>query len=306
MSIAPGAGPELVIAGAARSGTSFLAAALAAHPDIDPGSLKEPNYYSRHPDRGAEWYDALFHPRRPGLLRMDASVSYTYPLFPAALEALAAATTDPYVVYLVRDPVPRAVSHYLYYRHYFHQEQAETFGAALRSNPLYAGASDYEEWIGRLTATFGTERVLVVPFAAATKATDEVAAHICAAVGIGPMPDAEATAGAHQNNVVTFKHPALRFASRRLRRSRFYPVVRERLGASRLRRMRSLVTKDTALPSVAEVLATIDAEQAEQLRDLERRGDIAVRRALLEQDARLAVSWSAYWTTPAAVPQASA
>ncbi|MBA3524892.1 MAG: sulfotransferase [Geodermatophilaceae bacterium] len=300
------AAPDLVIVGAARSGTSFLAAQLSTHPRIDPGSVKEPNYYSRHLDRGDSWYDDQFGPRAPGVLRMDASVSYTYPQFPDALSALAGTGNDPYVVYLVRDPVPRAVSHYLYYKHYFKQEHAETFGEALRNNPLYVGASDYEAWLRRLSSTFGTDRLLVVPFAAATKAADAVAAQICSALGLPPMPEPDPDAGDHQNNVVTFKHPALRFASRKLRRSRFYPLVREKLGAGRLRRVRSLVTKNTALPSAAEVLAGIDAGQAEQMRALERRCDIAVRAALAEQDARLGLSWSAYWTTPDALPRAAA
>lgn len=298
--------PDLVIVGAARSGTSFLAAQLSAHPGIDAGSIKEPNYYSRHRERGESWYDDLFAPRTSGLLRMDASVSYTYPQYPDALGALAAGDGDPYVVYLVRDPVPRAVSHYLYYKHYFKQEHAETFGEALRSNPLYAGASDYEVWLSRLTATFGADRLLVVPFAAATKAVDAVAAQISSALGLPPMPEPDPDAGDHQNNVVTFKHPALRFASRKLRRSRFYPLLRQRLGAGRLRQVRSLVTKDTTLPSTAEVLAEIDSGQADDLRALERRCDVAVRAALAEQDARLGLAWSAYWTTPDAVPASTA
>lgn len=298
--------PDLVVVGAARSGTSFLAAQLSVHPHIDPGSIKEPNYYSRHLDRGDAWYGELFAPRTPGLLRMDASVSYTYPQYPGALAALAATGGDPYVVYLVRDPVPRAVSHFLYYKHYFRQEHAETFGAALRDNPLYLGASDYELWLERLTTTFGRDRLLVVPFAAATTAPDAVAAQICSALGLPPMPEPDPDAGNHQNNVVTFKHPALRFASRKLRRSRFYPLVRERLGAGRLRQVRSLVTKDTALPSTAEVLAGIDAGQAEDLRALERRCDTAVRAALAEQDARLDLSWSSHWTTPDALGERTA
>ena len=47
-------GPDLVIAGAARSGTSFLAAQFENHPEIDPGKVKEPNYYSRNLGRGSE------------------------------------------------------------------------------------------------------------------------------------------------------------------------------------------------------------------------------------------------------------
>ncbi|MBA2415663.1 MAG: sulfotransferase [Geodermatophilaceae bacterium] len=302
MVIDAGAGPELVIAGAARSGTSFLAAQLGAHPNIDPGSVKEPNFFSRAEDRGVEWYDALFSPRERGLIRMDASVSYTYPQYPQALSRLAATAPDATVVYVVRDPVPRAVSHYLYYRYYFKRETAIDFGEALQRNDLYAGASDYHRWLVDLRATFPRERVLIVPFRAVTAPGAEVAGRVCAALGLPPSPEPDSDAAAHQNQVVTFRHPALRLASRKLRRSRLYPLVRERLGASRLRRVRSLVTKDTSLPTTAEALSSCTPDQVEQLRELERRGHAAVSEALREQDLRLGLSWAEHWSAPNSLP----
>lgn len=292
---------DLVIAGAARSGTSFLAAQLSAHPGVDPGSVKEPNFFSRNYERGPGWFNGLFEPRSDALLRLDASVSYTYPQYPSALPRLAADSPDTYVIYIVRDPVPRAVSHYLFYRHYFKQESAVSFSDALASNNLYAGASDYRRWLEELYATFPRERVLVVPFRAVTAAGADVVTQVSADVGLPPRPDLVASAAAHQNNVVTFRHPALRFASRKLRRSRLYPVVRDRLGAARMRQVRSLATKNASLPTAAQALATCTADQLDQLRELEKRSDLAVTQALREQDARLGLSWSEHWTTPNAL-----
>lgn len=296
MSITPG--PELVIAGAARSGTSYLAAQLSMHPAIDPGSVKEPNYFSRNHDRGADWYDGLFAPRTVGVLRMDASVSYTFPRFPEALDRLADECQVRLVVYVVRDPVPRAISHYLYHRYYFKQEDAADFGTALRENPLYAGASDYGRWIAALQERFGIERMLVVPFQSVTGG--HVDEQVCSLLGLTPpAPEEEQGAEAHRNNVVTFKHGAFRVASRTLRRSRLYPLVRERLGADRLRRVRSLVTRETVLPTREQALASCSPEQRVELDELGRQARAAASQWLAEQDERLGLSWLPGWEATA-------
>lgn len=168
-------GPHVAIVGAARSGTTYLAALLGAHPCIDPGAVKEPNYFSREFARGRSWYDGHYEPSRPGVYRLDASTSLTFPQFPEALARLAADSPDVFVIYVVRDPVPRAVSHYLYLRNYFHIELAPTFGAAIRANPIYVGTSDYADWLSRIGQLFSPEQLLVVPFELVTQARPVVA-----------------------------------------------------------------------------------------------------------------------------------
>src|SRR4028119_1698880 len=99
-------GPGVVIAGAARGGPSALAAQLSEHPSIDPGKVKEPIYFSRHLDRGEAWYESNFAGRSDGVLRLDASTSYTSPLYPQALEQLAATPPEPYVIFSGGQPTP--------------------------------------------------------------------------------------------------------------------------------------------------------------------------------------------------------
>lgn len=283
---------DLVIAGAARCGTSFLAAQLGTHPNIDAGSIKEPNFFSRNYERGIGWYEGLFQPRQDDLFRMDASVSYTFPHFPEALNRLALHAPAALVVYVVRDPIPRTVSHYLYHRYYFKQENAPDFGMALAANQVYAGTSDYQRWLAALQDRFSTDQILVVPFSAV--AEGEVAARVWARMHLPPTED-QPQVEAHRNNVVTFKHEAFRVASRKLRRSRFYPMVRERIGADRLRKLRSLVTRETSLPSVEQALSSCSPEQLHDLREMERRSNQAVTDYLTEQDQRLGSSWLSYW-----------
>lgn len=292
------AGPDLVIAGAARSGTSTLAAALREHPSIDPGVTKEPNFFSRHYDRGQQWYDGLFAERADGLVRMDASTSYTYPQFPQALDRLADAAPEAHVVYVVREPVSRAVSHYLLRRHTLQIEEAPTFGAALSADSYYTDVSDYRHWIARLQECRGPDRLLVVPFPVLTGFSHDVATVICRRLGLAPPPLAPEAVTAHRNTVVEFRGAAARRGIKALRRSRVYPRVRAAIGATRIRRARTLMIKSAALPTVDEALASCSTAQREHLAAFRTEVENWVRTRLVEQDADTGLNWSPHWPRP--------
>ncbi len=285
-------GPDLVLAGAARSGTSSLAAQLGAHPDIDAGKIKESNYFSREFDRGPDWYESLYAERRGGLMRLDASTSYTSPQFPKALSRLAEAAPDVLVIYAVRQPTERALSHYLLRRHYFQNEHASDFGAALDESALYPDTSDYSRWIPALRETFSDERLLVVPFEVITGNAAAVTAEICGHLGLAPPPDTQAHGSLHRNHVVQYRNDLARTAARTLRQSPAYPWLRNLLGAGRTRKFRGLLTRQAQLPSTDEAMASCDATQLEMLRALDRRAGATVREYLRTQDQRLGLSWA--------------
>ncbi len=288
----PGPGPDLVIAGAARSGTSSLAAQLGHHPDIDAGKVKEPNYFSRHLDRGAEWYEGLYLPRRDGLFRLDASTSYASPLYPDAPARLAAAAPDCLVIYAVRQPTERALSHYLLRHFYFHIDPARDFGAALAGDSFYVEGSDYSRWIPELRKVFPEQQVLVVPFELITERPQEVTAQVCRLLGLPDPPAAEHRGRRHRNNVVEYRHEAARQAARAFRRSAAYPMLRSLLGPGRMRTARRAITREAELPSEDKALASCTAEQLAMLRSLDERAGAATMEHLAAQDARLGIAWS--------------
>lgn len=291
---------RLAIVGAARSGTSLLAAQLATHPQIDASAVKEPNYFSRHYDRGPDWYEGFFRPPSDDVVRLDASVSYTFPQFPEALGRLAESSPSVTVVYVVRDPIPRAVSHFQYYRHYFGHEKAPSFGAALRRDAYYTDVSDYRRWLAAMSEVLPPEQILVVPFSAVTRSSGAVADVVYARLGLAaPQIAGEEAAGIHQNNVVAFRSEAVRRATRMLRHSRAYPVVRRALGAGNLRRIRSAVTKVPDVESFDEALASCDDEQRAALEVLRVDATAAVAEWLATQDDGLRLDWAADWPSAA-------
>jgi hypothetical protein len=286
--------PDLVIAGAARSGTSFLSATLGHHPRIDAGSVKEPNYYSSRWDQGPEWYDALFAPRDQGLLRVDGSVSYTYPQHPLALERVRDANPDVQLVYTVREPMTRLVSHYQLFRHYSGRTEWSTLGDAIEKSGMFLGAGDYGHWLGRLRELFPLENVLVVPFPATTKDIGPTTKVLLDRLGL-PEATGDLEAPTFRNEVRDFRVPGLRSAQTRLRRSRMYPAVRSAIGADRLRRLRQAVTRPTELPSRDAELGTLSEAQRARVDSAAADAVEAVTRWLEEQDARLGMDWSSVW-----------
>ena len=155
--------PDFYIIGAMKCGTSTLQAQLARLPGVFMCEPKEPNFFS-DPDvwkRGMGWYEALFADAAPGQLIGEASTHYTkWPDLPDAPARVAAATPDAKLIYCVRDPLARALSHY---RHEW------TMGAApdgpetaARTMPQLWQYGSYDKQIGRWLDHFDTDRVLIV------------------------------------------------------------------------------------------------------------------------------------------------
>lgn len=288
-------GPDLVLAGSARSGTSALAALLGAHPRIDAGAVKEPNYFSLRLDHGSDWYDGLYLPRHPDMVRLDSSMTYTYPTSPHALAALAAAAPHARVVYAVRHPIDRMLSHLALRRDFFRNEAAQDLGAALDGSPDYAGASDYSRWLAELVGRFTTDRVLVVPFSVVTRRRREAVEQVCRLVGLEAVRLDEEVADLHRNAVVTYRLPGVERARRLVGGSGLYPTVRRVVGAHRLRTLRNWVTRDSAREPLVTALASCSPQQRERLQVLMNTAQAAVAGHLAAQDVRLGLTWSEAW-----------
>jgi sulfotransferase family protein len=109
--------PDFIIIGAMKSGTTTLQAQLAAQQGVFMTTPKEPNFFSDDAvyAQGADWYQALFTPAAPDDLTGEASTHYTkLPTYPHTVKRMAQMLEAPKLIYVIRDPVARAVSHYLH------------------------------------------------------------------------------------------------------------------------------------------------------------------------------------------------
>lgn len=109
--------PDFIVIGAAKSGTTTMYSWLRQQPDVFMCTPKEPRFFSRHWDQGIAWYASLFEPAPPGALLGEASPQYTTPEFSdVAATRMVQVVPDARLVYLVRHPIDRLVSHYRYRR----------------------------------------------------------------------------------------------------------------------------------------------------------------------------------------------
>lgn len=109
--------PDFMIIGAMKSGTSTLQAQLKAQPRVFMTDPKEPNFFSDDDvfAKGKEWYEALFSEAHHEDLTGEASTHYTkLPTYPHVIKRMRDFGLSPKLIYVVRNPIDRAISHYMH------------------------------------------------------------------------------------------------------------------------------------------------------------------------------------------------
>ena len=110
-----GALPNLVVIGGLKCGTTSLHHYLNLHPEIGMSRPKELNFFVAELNwpLGREWYASHF--RQADAVRGESSPHYTSrPRFQGVAERLAETLPEARLIYMVRDPIDRMLSHYLH------------------------------------------------------------------------------------------------------------------------------------------------------------------------------------------------
>lgn len=109
--------PDFIVIGAMKSGTTTLARQLAEQKGVFMATPKEPNYFSDDMvyEKGPGWYELLFAPAASGALKGEASTHYTkLPTYPNTVSRMVEFLPALKLVYMIRNPVERAISHYIH------------------------------------------------------------------------------------------------------------------------------------------------------------------------------------------------
>ena len=128
----PVVGPDFVVIGTQRGGTTSLHAYLAAHPQVTLPRTKELHYFTDRFARGREWYLGQFPERVPVFGRTGEATPYAL-FHPLAPDRLRATAPDAKLIVLLRNPVDRAYSHYL--MEHARGDEPLDFAAALAAEP---------------------------------------------------------------------------------------------------------------------------------------------------------------------------
>ena len=97
-----------------KAGTTSLHRYLSFHPEIFMSADKEPRFFTDESKwhKGLGWYESHFP--EPAAVRGESTPDYTkFPAIRHAPERIHSTIPDARLIYLVRDPVDRIISHYM-------------------------------------------------------------------------------------------------------------------------------------------------------------------------------------------------
>lgn len=104
-------GPDFLVVGAQRSGSTSLYHYLTSHPRIAPARFKEIKYFSAFADRPWGWYRRQFPDALPpGTITGEATPYYLF--HPHAPRRVASRLPDVRLLAVLRNPIDRAYSHW--------------------------------------------------------------------------------------------------------------------------------------------------------------------------------------------------
>jgi Sulfotransferase domain len=166
--------PTFLIVGAFKCGTTSLHHYLMQHPQIQMPPMKETNFFSGPPNgfpyatgakriKRLDEYEKLFDPAIRA--RGEASPNYTaHPLRPGTPARIKEVIPDAKLIYIVRDPVVRTVSHY-HHRVSTEGERRslqEALGDLSDLRSPYLSPSFYALQLDQYLQHFSRERIMVI------------------------------------------------------------------------------------------------------------------------------------------------
>ena len=156
-----GALPTFIIIGAMKSGTSALHRYLREHPQVCTSTRKETNFFFRPKGHDLAWYRSHF--TKPADQYGEASPNYTKRhMDDGVAQRMYDVLPDVRLIYLVRDPIERAVSHFQHnvYKGRIDPDYFEVYFDDLDNQVLQT--SRYHWQLEPFVETYGLDRILVM------------------------------------------------------------------------------------------------------------------------------------------------
>jgi hypothetical protein len=185
--------PNLFIIGAMKSGTTSLHEYLNTHPQIAMSTWKEPAFFVEELTlrRGEDWYLTLFENDERYRFLGESSTHYTrLPVFQGVAERLHRFNPDARLIYIMRNPFERVVSHY------WHNTQIRDFKhgggeprpllKAVMEDPQYLAFGDYATQLEPYINLFGRNALYTLTFEALVRNPQREVDNIYQWLGLPP------------------------------------------------------------------------------------------------------------------------
>ncbi len=181
--------PDFILIGAMKCGTSTLAAQLGVQDGVFMSTPKEPNFFSDDEvyAQGLDWYGKLFNGAASDDLKGEASTHYTkLPTYPKTVDRMKAVLDKPRLVYMVRDPVERAISHFI---HEWTEGRMENDPVgAFDRHPELIEYGLYAKQLAPFIAAYGQDAVCLTSLERLKTVPQEELTRICSHIGLTKQP----------------------------------------------------------------------------------------------------------------------
>jgi hypothetical protein len=267
--------PNFFVIGAMKSGTTSLHHYLDQHPDVFMSRIKELEFFTEEKnwERGRAWYEEQFPVDAP--VRGEASPGYTkHPRFSGIPERMHELVPEARLVYLVRDPIARIVSHYI--DSYSFGREHGTLDDALADldDNHMVNTSRYHMQLSRYLPLYPRDRIMVITTERMQRERAETLRRVYAFLDVDP----DFTSAEHERVLYTAGEKtrktrvgyALNTLAERTRGTKVRRIVPPALGkamhAFNDRTGRS-IAKPTVSPELRERLVAVLADDVARLRE---------------------------------------
>ena len=204
----PRHGPDFLVVGAQRAGTTLMHRLLALHPEIYvPTQRKEIHFFDVHYSRGESWYREFFPIDRHGFSALG-EVTPSYLPDPLAPERIRNFYPEMRLIALLRDPVARIWSAYHHLRRI--SGESRPFSTFIRDDRDAVERGSYAVQLARYTEFFPREQMLVLLFEEFVSSPAAELEKVREHLGLHAEWDSELVAGVERENPsFVVRYPAL-------------------------------------------------------------------------------------------------
>lgn len=155
---------DFLIIGGMKCGTTSLYEYLSNHRDIQMSSNKEPGFFCDWQKNDINWYESFF-PQEVGGNELwgEASTHYSkYPIYKNVPHNIFSYNKKIKIIYLVRDPISRIISHYKFNRSKNKENKKIDNCIDIKYNNPYISYSRYDMQIKQYDKYFDRDQIIVV------------------------------------------------------------------------------------------------------------------------------------------------
>lgn len=185
--------PNFLIIGAEKSGTTWLHKTLSRHPDIFLPRTKEIHFFNTrntnlieigHYERGLAWYGDFF--KTVSGQKAIGEITPMYLCDPDAPSRIKAHLPEVKLIFMLRNPIKRAYSHYwMAFRKGNVQQSFDEVIAGRAEKIIQRGL--YYEQVKRYYDTFGAEQILGFEHGTFFAQLETSLIQLCAFIGVDPQ-----------------------------------------------------------------------------------------------------------------------